>query len=565
MEDYDLVIIGAGWFGLAAAKTYVQLHPTEKVIVVEAAATAGGVWGMDRIYPGLRANNILGTYEFSDYPMSHDYGVNPGEHISGAVLHRYLTNYAEHFGVFGLIRFNTKVETIEGSDSGRWKVHVAPADTTSKHPRYLSTKRLIVATGLASEPNIPDLPGREQFQNPVFHSRYFPDHSKTLSSARSVVVLGAAKSAWDCAYAYATSGVKVNMIVRRGGKGPVWMAPAHVTPFRKWLEKLVHTRFLTWFSPCIWGDEDGYSRIRGLLHGTFIGRKVVDAFWSVLSNDVIALNGFRKHPEVEKLKPWNSAFWIGSGLSILNYPTDFFALVRDGMIRVHIADVTDLSANTVHLSTGEELEADVLVCATGFTARPPLRFLPPGLDSGIDFSHHSMNSESLQLERRADAEILKRFPRLRAQPVLSQQDREEGVPLPLNLYRFIVPPNSLEHRNIAFAGMLTTITTAMCAQTQALWISAYFDTKLARLPASTRDARWVTMLHSRFVKWRYPCGYGARVPDFVFDAMPYVDMLLGDLGLNKHRKSSSTAEMFDPYGPEDYKDLVNEWKEKAAR
>lgn len=44
------------------------------------------------------------------------------------------------------------------------------------------------------------------------------------------------------------------------------------------------------------------------------------------------------------------------------------------------------------------------------------------------------------------------------------------------------------------------------------------------------------MLYARFGKWRYPAGHGEQFPDFVFDALPYVDLLVGDLGLSVHRK-----------------------------
>ncbi|OCL02531.1 hypothetical protein AOQ84DRAFT_268633, partial [Glonium stellatum] len=92
MESFDLVVVGAGWYGLAAAKTYVELHPTEDVVVLESASTVGGVWAQHRLYPGLRSNNMLGTYEYPDFPMdSATFGVQPGEHIPGPVVHQYLT------------------------------------------------------------------------------------------------------------------------------------------------------------------------------------------------------------------------------------------------------------------------------------------------------------------------------------------------------------------------------------------------------------------------------------------------------------------------------------------
>jgi hypothetical protein len=48
----------------------------------------------------------------------------------------------------------------------------------------------------------------------------------------------------------------------------------------------------------------------------------------------------------------------------------------------------------------------------------------------------------------------------------------------------------------------------------------------------------------------------------VFDAVPYMDMLLKDVGLRSHRKSGRIAEWTEPYGPEDYKGLIGEWAGK---
>ncbi|EON70026.1 hypothetical protein W97_09292 [Coniosporium apollinis CBS 100218] len=571
MESVDVVVIGAGWYGLAAAKTYVELHLTANVIVLEGATTLGGVWAEHRLYPGLRSNNLLGTYEYSDFPES-NLDVKPGEHIPGAVLHQYLTQFAEKFDVYRRIRFNTTVKSVQSEASGGWLLTVISSaeEKPAASESQLLTQKLIVATGLTSEPFIPALAGADSFNAPLFHSKDFLHNADTLKSADSVCVLGGAKSAWDVAYAYASSDVQVDMIIRDSGRGPVWMAPPYVTPLKKWLEKLVHTRFLTWFSPCIWGNEDGYGGIRGFLHGTVAGRFMVDSFWKVLGGDVISLNGFDKHPETAKLKPWYSAFWIGSGLSILNYPTDFFEYVRSGKIRVHIADITSLSDGTVHLSNGESLKTDALICSTGWKHRPPINFLPSGLDRELGLPHRSFEID--ELVQKADSEILARFPRLKAQPAFNQsykpQPRDDAVKdrpnQPYRLYRFMAPPATIFDRSIAFAGSLSTISTPLVAQAQAIWISAYFDGKLDRMPLSADDARWETVLQTQFGKWRYPCGYGANFPDFVFDSIPYIDMLLEDLGLQKHRKKGAVAEMWEPYGPDDYRGLVDEWKTKHA-
>ena len=570
---------------MATAKTYVELNPSAKIVVLEAAPTIGGVWAKHRLYPGLKSNNMVGTYEYSDFPMDEStFGVKPGEHIPGQVVHDYLRSYAEKFDVYRRIIFDTKVETVERQQGGGgWilTVKMSNGNDGAGDTIQLFAHKLVIATGLTSEPFLPDIPGSASFDAPLFHCGYLLDHADTLfKSATNVAVFGGTKSAWDAAYAFASHGITVDWVIRESGHGPVWMAPPYVTPLKIWLEKLVTTRFLTWFSPCVWGDWDGFPSIRRFFHGSAVGRKIVDGFWAVLANDVKDLNGYDKHPEMKKLKPWTSPFWTATSVSILNYPTDFFEYVRNGTIKVHIADISRLSSKTVHLSSGETLKADALVCSTGWRHHPPVKFLPEGIDRELGLPYHADEPEDPRV-RQADEEILNRFPRLQSQPEINPHYRpleseksKASLNRPYRLYRFMVPPAFIEDRTIAFNGMTQSFNTASVAQLQALWITAYLDNKLP-MDQKTPDQRqnskvsledevgWETILHSQFGKWRYPAGFGARYPDFVFDALPYMDMLLRDLGLESHRKGGMFAECFKPYGPADYRGLVDEWRIKV--
>ena len=168
---------------------------------------------------------MLGTYEFSDFPMdSETYGVKPGEHIPGPIVHRYLTNFAEKFGIFGRIRFNQKIETAEHHESGGWLLTVAGAgrDEVKLKSNQIFTSKLIVATGMTSEPSLPKIDGASSFEAPLFHSKHFRQHAATLDTADRVCVFGGTKSAWDAVYEYAIKGTPVDWVIRESGHGPTW-------------------------------------------------------------------------------------------------------------------------------------------------------------------------------------------------------------------------------------------------------------------------------------------------------------------------------------------------------
>lgn len=518
-----------------------------------------------------------------------------------------MSRYAEKFEVADKILFKHTVVSAEHQDKGGW---IVTAEAGVKISKFAAAK-IVVATGLSSQEFLPKFDGEETFSQPIFHMKHFPKYSDTLDTAKSVTVLGGTKSAWDAVYAYAANGVAVDWVIRgtsinksarhlyepdmslESGHGPIWQAPPHVTPFKKWLEKLVNTRLLTWFSPCIWGFADGYTGIRRFWHETGIGRAITRAFWWVLGNDVVTLNRYDKHPETKKLKPWTDAFFSGTSFSILNYDTNFFDYVTNGTVKIHIADLIRLSPSTVHLSDGSSFETELLLCATGWKHVPSLELLPKGIEKELGLPHVPSDHEPIwkpDLIQKADEEILARFPRLRDQP----KDNKKFVPLaeaqglsthvknevdpsnhtrltPYTLYRFIVPPSPkfFATRDIAFAAFCVNFSTATSLHLQSLWISAFFDGEIA-VQAQQNDnhheamqkLKYDTLLHSRFGKWRYPAGHGSQFPDFVFDAVPYFDLLLGDLGLKNHRKKGWFAEITDPYGPADYRETVSEWVAK---
>lgn len=349
-------------------------------------------------------------------------------------------------------------------------------------------------------------------------------------------------------------------------------------------------RVVTWFSPCIWGDADGYSRIRNFYHGTAVGRAIVDGFWKVLGNDVMTLNKYDSHPDTAKLKPWTEAMFTGASFSILNYETDILELIKGDMIDVYVGEVDHLSPGKVHLADGTEFESDVFLANTGWKHVPPIKFLPEGIEKELGIPHRWADDASTEdlanqpdLLKRADKEILSRFPRLERQPVwnknyvpLTEQkgidSKDEVTPCapltPYMLYHFIVPasPRFLRSRDIAFTGMVSNFSNAITAHMTGLWISAYFQGKLAIDPAAVVDdeaalqkLQYETVLLNRWGKWRYPTDWGNKNPNFIFDSVPYFDLLQRDMGLNPYRKNGWFAEMTEPYGADDYQDIKDEW------
>ncbi|KAF2260641.1 FAD/NAD(P)-binding domain-containing protein [Lojkania enalia] len=595
-EQFDLVIVGAGIHGISMLKTYREVNPRASILVLDKGTSVGGVWAKDRLYPGLHTNNHFKTFEYSDYPMSTE-GFNlandhvPGEHVNG-----YLFSYAQRFGLLKHMRFQHSVESAVDEGNTGWTITVINSASSPKETKQIKASKLIVATGLTSEPFIPNLPGKDDFNAPIYHTSEFAKASNGLGPYKKVVLLSGAKFSWDIACAYASAGIHVDWVIRESGHGPCWMTPNRLTPLKIIPELLLQTRLITWLSPCIWGDADGFTSIRKFLHQHWLGRKIVDDFFAKMQHGILEANNYDAHPETAKLKPWDDVFFIGTNRGLLNYERDFFELVRNGMISVHIADISHLSERTVHLSDGEALDSDVLICGTGWKDAPPISFVTdrelglPGFTSPSAWKYIPA----------ADLEILSKCPKLKNQPEPKaykplSDNACELVSEPYRLYRFMVPPAFIESKTLAFAGAYRSPATTIIAQVQTLWITAFLGNNLpslsdtsitiptpapdALLPQATRADSpitevstidlsvpsnrilYETVLHTQFGKWRYSRGFGARFPELWFDCLPYVDLLLKDIGVENRRKGSWWNERFTPYMPQDYEGIVREFKE----
>ncbi|PYH43130.1 FAD/NAD(P)-binding domain-containing protein [Aspergillus saccharolyticus JOP 1030-1] len=556
-EMNDLVVIGAGLYGLMAAKTYLDVHPHATVELLEANQSVGGVWGRDRLCRGVKTNSIAGSYAYSDFPMSESrFGVKWHQHVPGEVVYKYFGAFATQFDLHRRIRLSCCVRTVEKCSDGSWSIS---ATENGQHVQ-VSTRRLIVATGLASEAVMPEYPGSSSFERPVLHCKDLASHHELYHTATTVAVVGGSKSAWDAAYQFASLGTRVHWILRKSGHGPARLLPAQTTPFRLWMEKIVTTRFMTWLSPCPWDDADGSGWMPRFLQRTTVGQWVSRHLWAWFSTTCLQDPALVRNAETRKLQPQasNTPFSPAGGFSARNYPPDFFQYIDSGMIQIHTADLDHLApAGVIQLHDGPALQVDALVVSGGWQHWPTIKFLPGEVHDKMGFPR-TRGARNPQAER-IDREILRQFQFLNngimdkeaTAAAADAADTAATLPhrddAPWRLYRFMVPPAFINDRSIGFAGFVATTLNTVCAQTQALWLTAYFsssgdrrnglsdgdDAKLP-LPAGrgTPERIWRdTLVHSQFSQWRYPGSFGHRFPICFYEGLPYVDLLLKDLGL----------------------------------
>ena len=571
-EHYDVIVVGAGVQGLCAAHTFLSINSSLSLLLVDDKSSVGGTWAEEKVYPGLHANNLQGYFEFTDFPiLDADVGVTPRGLVSGQAIAAYLHKYAEHFGLVPHLRFNTSVRHATNNDDAvkAWTLELAEVGKEKPATEYSVTcSKLLVATGQTSRPSYPSYPGMHTFRKKIVHTADLASTGEAIvrdTSVAHVTVLGGGKSAHDAVYRFASAGQRVTWLVRKAGRGGLWMAKSYpqIGPFSLWLEGLLMTRPLSWFGACPWSAGDGFGGVRYLLHNTAFGRWLTRNYFANMSKSTVEQSGILSQEETKKLVPKETLMWYGGQAAILNYPTDFYDLIRDAGVEVLCEDIAHVDGDALILNNGERVVTDALVCATGYKFGPSFPIVPATKQAtwGVPIPPSSASSDTFaSLEERADIELLTRFPELKQSPLYPE--REPGL-TSWRLWRFIAPPcqAAAGPRSLAFLNAVESYQNCLKAELVSLWAYAYLNDELVTQPGTEAEVLYEATLWSRFGKWRCPMGAQGKTGDTLHDNLPFYDTLLRDLGLRTWRKGwGLLGEIFGGwYELKDYKGIVTEW------
>lgn len=215
-----VAVIGAGVSGLAAAKCLLEegLEP----VVYEQSPHIGGLWNYDEtlpdgdslLYRSLHTNTSKQTLAFSDFPLSATAPAFP--HHSEVIL--YLRDYAAHFSLHHAIQFNTVVESVEPTAQGQWRVHTRAGEQIAAE----TFEGVVVCSGRDRYPRMPHLPGSDMFVGQILHSSRYKGPEEF--TGQRVVVVGVGSSGVDIA----TELSKVARHVCLSTESGAWFIPRSV-------------------------------------------------------------------------------------------------------------------------------------------------------------------------------------------------------------------------------------------------------------------------------------------------------------------------------------------------
>lgn len=344
---YDVVIIGAGFSGLAAAARMSRLTRCSYVIL-EKGDDVGGTW-RDNTYPGCACDIPAPLYSFS-------FLQNPDWRELFAAqpeILDYLRDASRRLGLFEHIRFHATVSSADWDvTTNRWQVATLDG-------RRFSARYLVNAVGFLHHPLIPRIPGIDQFSGPVFHSARW-DHSVELAG-KKVAVIGTGASAIQFVPAIVDTVAEMTIFQRT----PPWIVPKSNRRFSETERARVrHNALARWRrrTRLFWIHE---KRVKGFLGDELAMRPTHRMAVDHLERQVQDA-GLRA-----KLTP---SYAIGCKRLLIS--SDYYPALCKPHVNVVADPIRRLADRAVVTATGQLVEADVIIYGTGFDAQHAITHIP---------------------------------------------------------------------------------------------------------------------------------------------------------------------------------------------
>lgn len=204
-------VIGSGAAGLSALRHLSSDLDYFEPEAFEQTGDIGGTWiytekvGLDEnglpihtsMYRDLRSN---APCELMNFPDFRKMKADKGSGVHRELLLSYLRDYANYFQILRFIKFFKKIqrvraEIIESNGQNITTWHVKIEDVKTKKILCKEYDAIMVCTGHYSQPNIPIVPGIEEFPGRILHSHTYRKPEEF--SGKKVLIFGSAFSATD--------------------------------------------------------------------------------------------------------------------------------------------------------------------------------------------------------------------------------------------------------------------------------------------------------------------------------------------------------------------------------
>ena len=350
------MIVGAGLSGVGAACHLRERHPRKSFVILEGRNAMGGTWDLFR-YPGVRSDSDMYTLGYRFRPWR-----DPKAIADAPSILNYIRDTAAEYGVDREIRYGHRVRHASWSTADAlWTVEAetGPEKEVAKFTCnfvYLCTGYYDYAAGYT-----PDWTGVEKFRGQIVHPQKWPEDLDY--EGKQVVVIGSGATAVTLVPAMAERATHVTMLQR----SPTYVVsrPAE-DRIANWLRRLLPA-----------GAAYALTRWKNVLLQQFfynMARSRPNVFKWMLAR------GVRNHLGAEydlkhftpKYNPWDQRLCLVP-------ESDLFRAIADGRASVATDQIDNFTETGLQLKSGEHLDADIIVTATGLVLR-----LMSGLQLTVD-------------------------------------------------------------------------------------------------------------------------------------------------------------------------------------
>jgi monooxygenase len=347
-EQFDVVIVGAGLSGIGAAYHLQTQCPGKTFAILEARERIGGTWDLFR-YPGIRSDSDMYTLGYRFRPWRDAKSIADGPSIL-----EYVRDTARENGIEDKVRFGHRVVRAEWSaEKARWTVEVQLAQ--SGETKTISAGFLLMCSGYYryDEGYTPSFADSERFRGQIVHPQHWSDEIDYAN--KRVVVIGSGATAVTLVPALAQDAAHVTMlqrsptyIVSLPGEDPIAKRLRRMLPM-----KLVYP-LVRWKNVLLTMASFQLSRRRPAVVKSML-RKGLER---------------RLPPDYDIDTHFNPRYNPWQQRLCLVPDGDLFEAINGGRASVVTDQIERFTESGISLRSGAQLEADVIVTATGLNLVP---------------------------------------------------------------------------------------------------------------------------------------------------------------------------------------------------